>query len=330
MNSLFRIVCLLYLLGWITLGTLRSSGLDYSSYLEEFVDPVHNKINYEIGYLELLEVVRPLGGFWIVLLIANTTFLVTHLRAILRIVSWPQAVVFMFYLSYVGLFLIYGSPRRLIAFSLITYCIFVLTLNPEKFRMHFWRHALITGIAASFHVSAIIFVPVLIAYTYGLSLFKSVWRILLIAGVSAVIGRTLYTAGAVEYMVSKTYYYVYIASSEQGYLDEVPNVISGLIKRFVAIFLVWYGTVSTPEQRRPLLDLCVIETALYGAFGSLSPVLAVASTYFSAAFLVPCLLFRGANEVLSPRGLLFLSAGASYFLPTALGLLRLFGHEYAL
>lgn len=330
MNLAFRYLSLLYLLAWMVLGTFRSSGLDYATYLEEFLDPVNNPTSYEVGYITLIEAVRQLGGFWIVLLIANATFLVAHLRVATRIVTWPQAVVFMFYLSYVGLFLIYGSPRRLIAIALISYCLLVLVFQREKFRANPWRYAVITGIAVSFHVSALVFVPVLVAYTYGMSLFRSTWRIPLILGVMAVVGWVLYAAGAINYIVIKIGYYLFNAASEQAYLDEVPSVTSGLIKRFIAISLLWYGTRKLPEQRGPLLDLCLIEAFLYGTLGSLSPVLAVVSSYFSVAYLIPVLRYRRANETLSFRGLIFMTAGAIYFLPTVLGLIRLFGHAYAL
>ena len=330
MNLLLRCLSMLFLLAWMVLGTFRSSGLDYVTYLKEFIDPVNNLTSYEVGYVALMSAVRPLGGFWIVLLIANTTFFVAHLKVTARIVSWPQAAVFMFYLSYVGLFLIYGSPRRLIAFALISHCLFVLAFQREKFRAHPWRHAVITGVAASFHVSALVFVPVLVAYTYGLSLFSSARRILLIVGAMAVVGGALYAGGAIDYIDTKIGYYLFYAAAEQEYLDEVPSVTSGLIKRFLAISLIWYGMRQAPGQRRPLLDLCLIEAFLYGALGSLSPVLAVVSSYFSVAYLIPALRFRRANEALSLRGLMFMTAAALYFVPTALGLIRLFGHEYSL
>lgn len=330
MNAAVRFISLIFLLAWMALGTFRSSGLDYATYLKEFNDPINNLTSYEVGYLTLMKAVRPLGGFWIVLLIANTTFFIAHLKAAARVVSWPQAAVFMFYLSYVGLFLIFGSPRRLIAFALISYSLFVLAFTREQFRSHPWRHAVITGLAASFHVSALVFVPVLVAYTYGMSLFRSARRILLILCATVVAGGTLYAAGAVDYVIVKIGYYLFDAALEQEYLEEVPSVTSGLIKRFIAISLVWCGTRQTPGQRRPLLDLCLIEAFLYGALGSLSPVLAVVSSYFSVAYLIPALHFRRVNEALSPRALMFLTAGALYFLPTALGLIRLFGHEYAL
>jgi len=330
MNPALPLFNLLYFLTWMVLGTFRSSGLDYDTYLQEFIDPVNNLKSYEIGYVALIQALHHLDSFWIVLLIANVVFFSAHRKVIARTVSWPQAAIFIFYMSYVGLFLIYGSPRRLIAFSLIAFCLFVLALEREKFHAHPLRYAVITGIAASFHISALVFLPVLLAYAYGVSIFTRPLRLLLLLGVIAAVGYAMYTAGAVNYIFIKIAYYRFNAGEEQEYLNQVPSVTSGLIKRFIALSLIWYGTRKKPAQSSPLLGLCFIEAFLYGALGSLSSVLAVVSSYFSVAYLLPAICCRRANEALSVRALMFLTASAIYFLPTALGLIRIFGHEYAL
>lgn len=330
MNLVLRSISLIYLLAWLALGTFRSAGLDYDAYLQEFIDPINNLKSFEVGYVALIQTVGHIGGFWIILLLANLTLLAADLKGITRVVTWYQAVAFTFYLSYVGLFLIYGSPRRLIAFSLISYCLFVLAFHRKKFQMHPWRHAVIAAFAASFHVSALIFIPVLVAYAFGSSLYRSPGRILLILCVMTILGAALYSSGTVDYILIKISYYLFDAVAEQEYLQEVPSVTSGLIKRFIAISLIWFGTSTLPEHRRAVMELCLIEAFIYGTLGSLSPVLAVVSSYFSSAYLIPALLYRRPNDELSLRGLFFLTASAVYFLPTAFGLIRLFGNEYIL
>jgi len=323
-----RIFSMLYLFAWMVFGTFRTSGLDYNAYLNEFNDPESVVSTYEVGYVALINAIRPFGSFWIILLLANATFLVSNLKAIGRVLSWPQAMVFMFYLTYVGLFLICGSPRRLIAYALISYCIFVLVFQPEKFRQHPLRHIVITGIAASFHITALVFTPIILAYSLGAKLYKSGWRILFTLCVLAFVGSALYFIGTFDYITVKIGYYIYYASMEQEYLSEVPSVTVGLIKRFIAISLIWFGTRKTPEERRPMIDLCFIEILIYGVLGSISPVLAMASSYFSVAYLIPALRYRRPKEALSQRGLIFMIAGAIYFLPTSIGLIRILGHEY--
>ena len=310
-------------------ATFRNTGLDYPVYLAEFLDPINDLSSREVGYVTLITLVGQFSGFWLVLMICNVTFLCCHLSVLARTRTLAQSLSFLIYLSFVGLFLIYGSPRRLVAFSIITFIILNTAFNPEYAKRRFHLHACLVIVAFAFHASALVYFPILIAYAYGRALFIDIKNLAIIVLFVSVGVWFLYDSGTVDYLTYKLMYYAVDAATEpNGYLEDVPSVTSGLIKRFFSLCLLWAGTRHQPKIRRPAIDLCLIETALYGILASFSPVLAVAATYFSIGYLIPGLLIRTGSGATTFSGLLLLCSAAVYYVPTVIGLIRLFGSIY--
>lgn len=328
MNALTRSITVVLVLVLLVAATLRTTGLDYPVYLAEFLDPVDSLSSKEVGYVALITLVGHVAGFWLVLLVSNATFLACHLTALARTRTVAQSTAFMMYLVYVGLFLIYGSPRRLIAFSLVACTILAITFRPQSTKNRVPRYAALVAIACAFHASALVFVPFLIAYAYGRSLFSSGRKLIGLMILAAIGTALLYYAGVFDYLAMKLVYYAVDAASEQAYLEEVPSVTSGLLKRFVALSLLWLGTRHAPQIRRPSLDFCVIEATLYGALGAVSPVLAVTASYFAIGYLLPILSVRLRPGKVTLSSLALLGGAAAYYLPTSIGLVRLFGNFY--
>jgi len=180
------------------------------------------------------------------------------------------------------------------------------------------------------HVSCIgvNFLPFFVAYAYGKRVFSGTLSFPLLAFV-LLTSFLLYDAGTFDYISYKlTFYAVDSAANPDGYLAEVPSVTSGLVKRFTALSLIWFGTRGIPELRYPVINFCIIETVLYGLLGSLSPVLAVAANYFSIAYFLPILLFQNFNGAVTTRRLILLSAAMVYYVPTSVGLINLLGNYY--
>lgn len=328
MNALSRAITLALLLVLLVAATLRTTGLDYPVYLAEYLDPVGSLSSQEVGYVALITLAGSIAGFWLVLLVSNMTFLVGHLTVLARTRTVVQSIAFLMYLAYIGLFLIYGSPRRLIAYSLVACIILAITFQPQLTKGRLPRYATLVAVACTFHASALVFVPVLVAYAYGRSLFTSVRKLIGFAVLAAVGAWLLYVTGVFDYLGTKLVYYAVDAAAEQTYLADVPSVTSGLLKRLVALSLLWFGSQHAQQIRRPALDFCVIETVLYGALGSVSPVLAVASSYFAIGYLLPILLVRSRPGTVTIGSLALLGAVAVYYLPTSIGLVKLFGDFY--
>ena len=328
MNILSRAITMALLSLLLVAATFRSTGLDYAVYLAEFLDPVNSLSSREVGYVALIMLTGQLAGFWLVLLVSNATFLVSHLKVYARTRTLAQCAAFLMYLTYIGLFLIYGSPRRLIAYSIVACLVLAMALEPQQTMRRIGHYGLLAAAACFFHASALVFIPFLVVYAYGRSLLSSGRRLmgllLLIAGASSF----LYVSGAFDYLVEKITYYSLDAAAEQAYLEEVPSVASGLMKRIVALALLWFGTRNSPHIRRPALDFCVIESVLYGALGSFSPVLAVAASYFAISYLLPSLQLRTRQGNLTLNSLTLMTSAAVYYVPTSVGLVKLFGDFY--
>ncbi len=328
-DAYLRVVMLSLLCAFLVAATFRTTGLDYPVYLAEFLDPVNDLSSREFGYVTLITLTGQVAGFWLVLLISNATFLVCHLTVLDRTRTVMQSIAFLIYLAFIGLFLIYGSPRRLIAFSLITYVIVTMAFRPEVAKDRFPQHALLVTVAFTFHASALAFFPILVAYAYGKALFKKIKNLALIISLISLGVWVLYVTGLIDYLTYKIMYYAVDAATDpDGYLADVPSVTSGLLKRFFALCLLWLGTRHVPMVRRPALDFCLIETFLYGILGSISPVLAVIATYFSVGYLLPILLVRTSSGAVTFSSLLLLCAAAVYYVPTIIGLIQLFGGIY--
>lgn len=328
MNALSRAITMALLSLLLVAATFRSTGLDYAVYLAEFLDPVNSLSSREVGYVALITLAGQITGFWLVLLVSNATFLVSHLNVYARTRTAAQCAAFLMYLTYIGLFLIYGSPRRLIAYSIVASLVLAMALEPQQTMRRIGRYGLLAAVACAFHASALVFIPFLVAYAYGRSLLgngrRFVGLLFLIAGSCGFI----YVTGLFDYLIEKIIYYSLDAAAEQAYLEEVPSVSSGLMKRFVALALLWFGTRNSPHIRRPALDFCVIETVLYGALGSVSPVLAVAASYFAIGYLLPSLQLRTRKGGLTLSSLTLMTGAAIYYVPTSVGLVKLFGDFY--
>ncbi len=328
MNALSRAVTFMLLFVLLTAATMRTTGLDYPVYAAEFLDPVNNLSSHEVGYVALITAVGTFTGFWLVLLVSNLVFFVCHRPLLHRTRTPVQCVALIFYLSYVGLFLIYGSPRRLIAYSIVAYVVQKIVFDPSALKRRPLRHLAFVAAAAAFHASAFVFLPVVIAYAYGRSLLHSRRKLGTLVLAALVVSGVLYASGVVDYLLVKIAYYAFDAASEQEYLEDVPSVTSGLLKRVVALALLWWGTRGSPHLRRPIFDFCFMEAMLYGTLGSVSPVLAVVSSYFSLGYLLPLITIRSPGEMISRRNLAFVAATAIYYLPTSIGLIRQFGSFY--
>lgn len=330
MNSLIRVITTVLLCTFLFVASFRSTGLDYEVYLSEFLDPVNSLSSREVGYVALIKLAGKIAGFWVVLLFSNSIFFFGHLKTYTRTTTFVQFGAFVLYVTYVGLFLIYGSPRRLIAYSIITYLILAMVLEPQKTMQRIGLYFFLVAIASSFHASALVFFPFLIVYGYGRSLLRKrlriIWLFILIVGCCGF----LYISGVFNYLVEKITYYSLYAASEQVYLEDVPSVESGLMKRFVAIALILFGTRNSPHIRRPAIDFCLIEILLYGSLGSLSPVLAVISSYFAVGYLLPSLQLNTRKDALTLNfnSLILMTGAAIFYLPTIVGLIKLFGDFY--
>jgi hypothetical protein len=328
MKTLIRFFLFATLISLIIVASARTSGLDYQVYLSEFIDPVNDLTSYEVGYVALIKFVAQISGFWLVLLICNSIFFGSHRVCLNQTRSIEQAFAFLVYLIFISLFLVYGSPRRLVAYSLISYIITVIVFQPKYVRKRALRHIILFAIACTFHMSALIFTPFLFAYTFGMDLSRG--RALLTTIILTMfVGLLLYGAGAFEYLTYKlTYYAVDAAADPAGYLSEVPSVTSGALKRLAALSLLWFGTRHSPQMRRPVLDFCIIETVLYVLLGTISPVLAVAANYFSISYLLPVLLVQNRSGAITTTRLIFLFAAMIYYIPTSIGLINLLGDFY--
>lgn len=328
MNTLSRTITFMLLLTLLVAATFRTTGLDYPVYLAEFLDPTNNLTSQEIGYVALITAAGQVASFWLVLLVSNLAFFGGHFSVLLRTITATQSTLFLIYLAYIGLFLIYGSPRRLIAYSLIVYVIVAMTFQPELTKRRLLRYAAMVAIASTFHASALVFAPFLIGFTYGRSLFTSITKLITLLFLVVLGATLLHILGVFDYILYKLIYYSIDAAAEQAYLEEVPSVWSGLLKRVVALGLLWVGTRREPDARRAALKLCLIEITLYGALGFISPVLAVTATYFAIGYLLPILCVQHRPGKMNLSHITLVTAAAVYYVPTSIGLIRLMGEFY--
>lgn len=311
----------------VMLVALRTSGLDYQSYLQEYNDP-SIAVSGELGYRALIVFLGKIAPFSVLLVIANLIFFISH-AAVWKEARNGVAIICIFaYLFYIGTFLLMGSPRRLIAYSFVV-PIIVMTVRESGSKTNFWVRILL---AATFHTSALIAV----AYFAAGKNFKELkagitWKrtILFFAGLLCAVFVIFYS-GLYNFIFEKIYYYVVYAGEEQDYLGEVPSVFSGMAKRAIVLsFLLFGAWRHSGKATRIGFRLIAMEAVFYTAGSLISPVIAVISSYFVIGYLLVAL------EVANSRSTYLRKCSALvgcmfFFLPTAIGLIKLFPNAFGL
>lgn len=306
----------------MTLFSFRTGGLDYRAYYLEFIDPINNSVSSEVGYKFLVVVLHEIVDFWFLLLIANVFIYASHMDFIKHFLTFDKVFAFLVYFSYLSLFLILGSPRRLIAYSFV----FTIIYNVFYYNRINARTYIYPFLASLFHVSAIIIVPVVFYFRYNLKAYFKASSLLYLVFVLSFIGFFLYQVGIVDYILLKIQYYQVYALKEQEYLNDVPSVYSGLLKRMVVI-LLFYLSIRKWAKGKAIIKLCVMEVSLYFFLGLISPVLSVVATYLSSVYIFPFICPEYNSSSFFKRCSLVLGA-VVYYLPTIIGLIKLFGDAY--
>ena len=312
--------------GILVIISFRTIGLDYQSYLREYNDP-SIVVSAEVGYRTLIYALSFFAPFTALLALANITFFISH-RDIWKAAINPSSVLCISaYVAYIGIFLLLGSPRRLIAYSLVTPIIISIATGKKPGLSSLWRVLL----AATFHTSAIIAVTYYFTSTTIPKLFdvkpkRALALTLLLAATAAI---SAY-AGLIDFIAGKIYYYAVYSASEQDYISEVPSIWAGLIKRAVVISLL---LCSVSPRKSHFIQvgyrIITIDVILYTAGSLISPVIAVVSSYFVIGYLLVAIhaTILNTNQY---RKLCSLMACAIFFLPTAYGLVRIFPKEFGL
>jgi hypothetical protein len=306
---------------------LRTSGLDYQSYFQEYNDQSLS-VSGEIGYRLLISLLSAIAPFSALLAIANITFFISHRPIWKEARNLVAGTCLLSYVIYIGVFLLMGSPRRLIAYSVVT----PIIIATAQQRPLSYRSLLRIFLGATFHTSALITLLYLLVgkgikqLWYGLT-WKRAFLILAFMSAFAVVA---FFTGLYDFIFAKFYYYIVYAGSEQEYLTEVPSVFSGIAKRAVVVSLLLFGVWRHKGNVSIIgFRLILIETLLYVVGSLISPVIAVVSSYFVVGYLLVAL------EVANGRATYLRKFGAMtgcmfFFLPTAIGLINMFPSEFGL
>lgn len=311
----------LFVIFALVIFAFRESGLDYQAYLMEFNDPLNHHVSNELGYKILIKNINPLFDFWFLLLICNISFYIAHRKIINCMYEPIQVAVFLIYFLNLTVFLILGSPRRLIANSIVVYIIYHEFTRGAKNRNYYF-----SMFSSLFHTSSIVILPVIYLLRKRISEWFSLKTIFsLILGL-IIMFFMLHVSGILDLIRMKIEYYLVYSVKEQKYLSEVPSVTSGFAKRSISLFLMWLA-IRKWYNAEFVLKLGFVELLSYTLLGSLSPVLAVVATYFSVCYLLPFTMPRYRRCNYSTKLILFLSVSI-YFVPTIIGLIRMFGDFY--
>ncbi|WP_155675900.1 EpsG family protein [Aliivibrio fischeri] len=318
---LFQVLINLLVCSFLILFSFRETGLDYKAYMMEFYDPINNSVSSEFGYKILIKIINPFVDFWFLLLICNIIFYLSHRKIINNLYNPLQIFVFFIYFINLSVFLILGSPRRLVANSIVVYIIYNEFSKGANNKNYF-----LAIIASLFHTSAVVIVPIIYFLRHRISQWFSISIIfkLILGGVISFL--MLHFTGILNLIFIKIDYYLIHSLKEQEYLSEVPSVMLGFVKRFVSLFLVWLA-IRRWDNNQFVLKLGTVEVILYTVLGYFNPVLAVVATYLSICYLLPFTMpeFRKCNN--STKTILMLSVWI-YFVPTIIGLIRMFGNMY--
>lgn len=314
-----------YLINCIIISLLlffsfRSGGLDFDAYYYEFLDPVNNSVSSEIGYKFLLNLINPYFNFWFLLLCCNLVFYITHFNILNKYQSIDKAIIFLIYFVYLSLFLILGSPRRLIAYSIVAFVIYNVVIGRQG-----WIYFFLSILASLFHASSLILFPILVLSHY-VRFSNNIKSIFVICFIFSFFCLFLYFSGVLDYIFVKFEYYKEYANEEQAYLSKVPSVWSGFGKRFIVI-ACYYFFIKNWVNSGKILFFMVTEISIYLLLGLVSPVLAVAATYFSIVYILPFICHEYDDQRLSHKLILGFIAFFYYF-PTIYGLINLFGELY--
>lgn len=317
----FQVMLNYFVIFLLVFFSFRESGLDYHAYMYEFYDPINNSASSELGYKLLIRLINPYFDFWLLLLICNIFFYIAHRKIINCLYEPIQVLVFLIYFLNLVVFLILGSPRRLVANSIVIYIIYNELVKGGKNRNY-----CLAVLASLFHTSAIVIIPVIYFLRKKITQWLSLVTIIkLIFGFFSVVV-VLYFSGILDLIFLKIEYYLVYSIKEQEYLKEVPSVTSGFAKRSVSFFLMWIA-IRNWYNASFILKLCFVELFSYTLLGYFSPVLAVVATYFSICYILPFTMSEYRRCNYSTKLILFLSVSV-YFVPTIVGLIRMFGDFY--
>jgi hypothetical protein len=281
-----------------------------------------------LGYRLLISLLSSIAPFSALLAIANLTFFVSHRPIWKEARNWVAGACLLSYVIYIGVFLLMGSPRRLIAYSIVTPIVIVIVRQQPLS----YRSLLRLFIGATFHTSALI---TLLYFVVAKSL-KDLWaslswkRVLLILAFMAAFAVVALFSGLYDFIFGKIYYYIVYAGEEQEYLAEVPSVFSGIAKRTIVVSLLLFGGWRQWGSASVIgFRLILVETFLYIIGSLISPVIAVVSSYFVIGYLLIALEAANSRTVYLRKcsammGCIF------FFLPTAIGLVNLFPDEFGL
>lgn len=322
-NFLFLIV----VFAAVVLCSFRSFGLDFESYLTEYNDQA-SSVSAEVGYRAVISALSEVAPFAALLALANIIFFWSH-RAI-----WKEGrnvasfVCIISYIIYIGAFLLLGSPRRLIAYSLVIPVLFsVARSEPPGARL-----VMRILLAATFHTSALI---TMIYFMTGktwreLSAGITFKRVFYALGLLVGFAAFAVVSGLYDFIFQKIFYYVVHAESEQEYLAEVPSVWSGLAKRAIVTAFLLFGSWRHSNTVYSIgYRLVAVEAFFYVAGSMISPVIAVVSSYFVIGYLLVAL------ETVNSRTTVLCKCSATtgcmfFFLPTAYGLVSIFPQAFGL
>ncbi|WP_165387848.1 EpsG family protein, partial [Vibrio vulnificus] len=232
-----------------------------------------------------------------------------------------QILVFLIYFINLSVFLILGSPRRLVANSIVVWIVYrEFSLGARNIN---YLYALI---ASLFHTSSIVIIPIVYFLRKKVSEWLSVSNLFKLIIACFFGGGLLQFIGVIDLIFLKIEYYLVYSIKEQEYLKEVPSVYSGLAKRSVSLFLMWL-VIRRWDKASYVLALGLIELVSYTVLGYFSPVLAVVATYFSICYILPFTMIEYRRSRYSSKIILLMSVMV-YFLPTIVGLIKIFGSIY--
>lgn len=318
---------LIFLSVLVLICALRTSGLDYQSYFQEYNDQTLS-VSGEVGYRLLISLLSAIAPFSVLLAIANVTFFISHRPIWKEARNLVAGTCLLSYVIYIGVFLLMGSPRRLIAYSVVTPIIIAIVRQQPVSYRSFLRIFL----AATFHTSALITLLYILVGKSINQLWRSLtWkRFFLILAFIAAFAIVAFFSGLYDFIFAKFYYYIVYAGNEQEYLADVPSVFSGVAKRAIVVTLLLFGVWRHKGHASIIgFRLIFIETLLYVMGSLISPVIAVISSYFVVGYLLVAL------EVANSRATYLRKFSAMtgcifFFLPTAIGLVNMFPSEFGL
>ena len=287
------------------------TGSDWRLYESYYINDAFP--NYETSFILLTELAQRLKiDFWIYLITIKIAVYIILLRT-LRKYNINVALFLFIYLSEMGLYLFVDNPLR----NFIAFGIFLFALEP-LFKRNFIRYFLIIFLASTFHITALIAIPI---YFISNMRFNST----AVLGVFIALLSLSYFGDQILTLISNILSAFgnvnarYSSYSDEYYLSS--NINFGLIHRLFFLFLIlhFYPNFRNNQITRIIFNLALLSIILY-PISSYIVILKRFDIYLSLFPLWSTLLILESlekNKLLLIGILLLYSIGRMYLLVTS-------------